>query len=491
MAPARPSRAGVDLALGALAALVLAAAALAFPPRPFGDAAEYLLMAESWAAHGSPEVRPSDVEALRRRAAASGLAVHPEDALGNYFQGDDRRSYSYHFWAYALSTMPARLALRALGADELRAFPLTNALAFAAAIAAVLVAAPATAFARRAAAALLATSPALGFVLWPHPEVLSFAAATMAVVAGARGATGTAALCAAVASTQNPPLVLLVAFEVCRPLLSGSWPRWTARTWAALGLAALVALASPLFYLALFSTPSMVAGQATGVQPVSIGRALGLLFDLELGLVRYAPATVALLLGLVPRMARGPARGLETGLFALLGLMMLASSATGNWNHGTTGPSRYVVWLFPLVAYLLALGPTASRLLAAPGRAYRALLVAAVAAQVVVAAARGGVLSPPDYLEHSTAARAVLDRHPSWYDPDEEVFRERTAHTEATLDGPFIHERAGRCRKALARWKHAGTLRARCGALPDRARPFFDSRPPREEKSRWIYVDYP
>jgi hypothetical protein len=489
-APDRAPRAWLDPALAASAALVLVTMSLVLPPRPFGDAAEYLLMAESWAVHGSPEVRPGDVEALRRRAAASGLPVDPDDALGNYFQGEDQRSYSYHFWLYPLLTMPARWALRVAGADLLRAGPLTNAILFAAALAAVLMAAPATAFARRSAAALLVSSPALGFLLWPHPEVLSFSAVTMALVAGARGAAGAAATCAAVASAQNPPLVLLVVFEAIRPYLAGRLPRWTTRGLATLGLAALVALASPLFYFALFSTPSMVAGQATGVQPVSLARALGLIFDLELGLVRYAPLAVAALLGLMPFVAGGRGRRVEMVLLAVMLAMMLACSATGNWNHGTTGPSRYAVWLYPIVAYVVTIGPTATALLARRPRACAAGLALVVTAQVAVAAARGGPLSPLDYLEHSVAARVVLDRWPMRYDPAHEVFRERTAHTEAVVDGPFVYESHGRCRKALAQWKHAEALRARCGGLPAKARPFFESRPPREEKSRWMYVDY-
>jgi hypothetical protein len=100
------------------------------------------------------------------------------------------------------------------------------------------------------------------------------------------------------------------------------------------------------------------------------------------------------------------------------------------------------------------------------------------------------VQSPLDYLEHSALARAVLDRWPRAYSPPDEVFRERTAHTEVDLDGPFIHEGDGQCRKALARWKHADVLRARCGPLPADVRPFFESRPPKEEKSRWVYVNY-
>ena len=476
------------IAVGGLVALI--GLALALPPRPFGDAPEYLLMAESWAAHGSPELRPGDVDALRRHAAETGLAVDPDDALGNYFEGRDGRFYCYHFAFYPLLTLPARLALRAVGGDVLRAGPLTNAFALAGALAAVLLLAPAGAWARRAAAALLLSSPVLGFLLWPHPEVLSFAMATLALVAGSRGASGVATLCAAVASIQNPPLALLAVFEALRPTLARTvGPKSRARVWA-LVLAAGLALASPLFFLAQFSTPNLAAYETAGAQAMGIGKALGLILDPELGLVRYAPFTVALLLALVVVAVRRPSRRVEGALVVVLAAMMLLCSATGNWNHGTTGPSRYVVWMFPVIAYLLTLGPAATDLLARPRGIWAAMLAVAVIAQGAVAVARGGVQSPLDYLQHSTMARTILDRWPAAYDPDFEVFRERTAHTEADLDGPFIHERDGRCRKALARWKHADALRAHCGPIPDAARPFFESRPPKEEKSRWVYVDY-
>jgi hypothetical protein len=487
-----PRAAPADRALALGALLVFVALALALPPRPYGDAPEYLLMAESWAAHGSPELRPGDVDALRRRAAASGVAVDPDDAVGNYFEGRDGRFYCYHFAFYPLLTMPARAVLSVAGADVLRAGSLTNALLFAAAIAGVLLLAPAGPWARRAAAALLATSPALGFLLWPHPEVLSFSMATLALVAGARGASTAATLSASVASIQNPPLALLALVEAVRPALEGVPAGGSGRRRRlGLGVAAAFVLASPLFYLAEFSTPNLAAYETAGARAIGLGKAAGLLLDPELGLVRYAPLTLVLFLALaLAALVGARSHRVEAALVAALGVMMLMSSATGNWNHGTTGPSRYVVWMFPLIAYVVALGPFATRLLSAPRRAYGAALLAAVLAQTTVALARGGVVSPLDYLEHSALARAIFDRWPAAYDPAFEVFRERTAHTEADLDVPLVYEREGRCRKALARWKHAEPLRARCGPIPEAARAFFDSRPPREEKGRWIYVDY-
>lgn len=486
----RPAR--LDAALAAVTFVALVVSALVFPPRPFGDSVEYLLMAESLAAHGSPALRAGDVDALRRHVAVSGVSLHVDDALGNYFEGRDGRFYCYHFAFYPLLALPARFALRVAGADELKAGPLTNAIVFGVAMGAVLLFAPARPFARRMAAALLVSSPALGFLLWPHPEVLSFSLAMLALVLGSRGKTGPAVLCAAIASIQNPPLVLLAVFEGVRPWLSAD-PSARARPRLAYLFLALLAVAvSPLFFLAEFSTVNLAAYETAGTHAFGLGKGLGLLFDLDLGLVRYAPLTVALWLVMVAMVLamRGPARRLEGALAAAVVTMMLACSATGNWNHGTTGPSRYVVWMVPLMVSLIALGPTATRLLASPRRGYTIALVIATAAQIAVAAHRGGILSPLDYLDHSRLARAVLDRYPALYRSPEEVFRERTGHTEVDLDGPFVYEHDGRCRKALARWKHADALIARCGPLPESVRPFFESHPPKDDKGRWVYVDY-
>ena len=74
-------------------------------------------------------------------------------------------------------------------------------------------------------------------------------------------------------------------------------------------LAVLLALASPLFFLAQFRTPNLAAYETAGTHAMGIGKALGLLLDPELGLVRYAPLTVGLLVALVVMAARRPPEG--------------------------------------------------------------------------------------------------------------------------------------------------------------------------------------
>ena len=87
--------------------------------------------------------------------------------------------------------------------------------------------------------------------------------------------------------------------------------------------------------------------------------------------------------------------------------------------------------------------------------------------QAAAVLVRGGPLARSDFLEHSWAARLVLDHRPSLYRPAPEVFVERTLHHEGAFEGPVVYRDAsGRCRKAWLQWRHAEALVAACGEPP-------------------------
>ena len=459
--------------------------ALALPPRSFGDAGEYLLMTESWFRHGSPALEPQDVDALRALAAGRSPAVSVPDVLNSYFPARNGRRYAQHFWAYPLAGLPARTLVHSLDVDPLRALPLTNALFFGAAVAAVLVL-PWPHERRLLLAGLLLFSPALGFLLWPHPEVMCFSLVVLAFVAWERGAMGWAVLAAALASLQNPPLLLLVGFLGLHAALPGLRHRsWRASATAV--LPALPALLPALFFRSQFGVFNLSVRPGEALESLSFPRSLDLLFDLNLGMLPYLPLTVALGLSLVARdlLARRPSRAIQ--LAALLLGMMWACTANSNWNNGTTGPSRYVAWLFPIVAFALVRPGSDS-----PRWAGARAIGLALVVQAAILVGRGGFLAPCDYLEHSTAARFVLDRWPRLYNPAPEVFGERTAHHERELNELVVYQSGGRCRKALARWRHGDALAALCGPHPEGQAAFFAKSPAggQDAKRAWVYVDY-
>jgi hypothetical protein len=261
-------------------------------------------------------------------------------------------------------------------------------------------------------------------------------------------------------------------------------------------LALLPALWPFVFYLVHFGrlTPLVDAG-AVGLPNLSVGKALELFFDLNLGMLPYLPlAVLGAVAAPVVQIASGRrARPLLALWVVLLGMALICSS-TGNWNHGTSGPSRYTIWMIPLVLVILAsmLEPGTAR--ERPRRAFGAWAVAALVVQAAIVVSRGGLAQRLDYLEHSYLARFVLKHAPALYNPSPEIFVERTIGEEmrnGEISGGtavvYAPDRA--CRKALAQKRHWSDLLVRCGSST--RRPPFAELAAANRRDEWVYVDYP
>jgi len=180
--------------------LTLVGTMLLARPVVYGDGEEYLLMAESLANHGSPDLRPGDIQSLATRLQGTGAVLAPptDGHPYGYYRARDGRLYSYHFWAYPLACLPVKMALRLLRVNEIKALPLTNAALLLIALHQVLLSSRALSPARRTVlAALVLASPVLWFVHWTHPEVLSSALVVLALIALHEGRWPAATLFAA------------------------------------------------------------------------------------------------------------------------------------------------------------------------------------------------------------------------------------------------------------------------------------------------------
>ena len=466
-----------------VAAVLLLGVALTARPNRQGDALEYLLMTESLARHGTSEVRAGDLQSLGRQDRR--LALGLEYVYSGYFDDPSGAWYSVHFWASSLLAVPARLLLSAFGLNGLRAFPVTNVVLWMFALHQVLFALPFRPRARLALFVLLLASPVVFFLLWPHAEAMTAACVTLSLAALHRARHVAAALWAALGSLQSPPLVFLLLLVW---LTSASRDR-RPRSLAAVTLAASLAAVAPLFYWAHFGTPSLLAREAANVSNLSAGRALELLFDLNLGLAPYLPLTVLLfVLASVRAFGRVRAMPFDAALVASIVAMAFASTPTGNWNHGTIGPSRYGVWLLPAVVFLvIRLGESLRG--RAVTAAFAGAIVLAAASQAAIVLAKGGPLAEPDYLEHSWAARLAL-RHAPWsYHPSPSVFAARTVHRPLSGPALAVYSADGSCRKALVRPRpeDEAELMRRCGSIPDAARAWF-AEP--SDPDEWRYLDY-
>lgn len=227
-------------------------------------------------------------------------------------------------------------------------------------------------------------------------------------------------------------------------------------------------------------------GIARAAAHLSAGRALELLFDLNLGMLPYIPVALIGPLGIslygLIRFERLRVR--LVALWCLVLVMAFMCTATGNWNHGTSGPSRYAVWLLPFVLYPLVLvGGENRQWLAGIG-------ALAIVTQVAIVAGRGGMRFREDYLDHSYLARFVLERQPSLYRPSFEIFAERTTHQDGGAREPVVFVWRGRCRKAMLQKRHVEAVKELCGDTPALTR--LRDKVAAEGRGRdvWVYIDY-
>jgi hypothetical protein len=101
--------------------------------------------------------------------------------------------------------------------------------------------------------------------------------------------------------------------------------------------------------------------------------------------------------------------------------MLLGMQMQINWNTDGRGLRRYLVWVLPAMAWVVA-------------RAWRDRALARWVAAAVVTSGAVLLFEPPsdmNWLEHRPLARWVLREWPAFYDPDFEIFTERSAHGEA------------------------------------------------------------
>ena len=422
-----PRRLGILAYLLCAAVLIGRCARLDFARQ--GDGWEYLVLLDALDRHGSPDVRPGDLDAMFAHIDMWELLTHPPGISGvrsardvyaaelpyRFVTAADGRRYTAHFWIYSLVAYPAKLALRAVGGREFNALVVTNAVMFAVALGALLFLGHGSPSQRLALTLLAGATPVVWYLTFTGVEVFCWALVTVALMCLDRRAYAGAALAAAVAATQNPPLALLAAVPVALAL----WERrWRSAALAALGGSV---AAWPIVYYGLHSgLPGMMARTNSDFTLISWSRTTSLLFDLNAGLLPYVPVLLAAALWAALRLAARRTLPAMLVAVALAGLM-LAVQVQSNWNTDGRGLQRYLVWMLPMLAWLV-------------GHAWQGRARAWIVTASVVTSGAVLMVDPPGpaaWLEHRAVARWVLQHAPALYNPPFEVFAERSAHAEA------------------------------------------------------------
>jgi hypothetical protein len=421
---------------------VIVAGALAFcliagsSPRLIGDGREYLAQAVHFASLHGPAFRPADIASLQSEIARIEPSLGDWDLRASTVADSTRGRVFLHFWFYALLVAPFVWIAHVLGVSPLFAFTTVNLVLLGIA---VWVALPRLGV---AGAVLVFTGPIIWWIDKAHTEIFTFALLTI-TFALLKERPWWSMIAAGVASTQNPPiavvipLVLVAAFSRDRRALADR----RVAAGALVGIA--FALLHPAYTYVHHGTVSLLLAQTrTGVPTLQSLAAV--LFDPTLGLIGNFPIfLVVVTLGVIVLARRAPRAVVSDAMLvaAITAVVFLISfSRTTNLHHGgTPSISRYALWLVPLAIPLL------SNLNADNRRAWPRFLrgAAVISALVSVVAFHPSV--PQNSREPTWLATFLWTRLPAWNNPLPEVFIE----TELHVDEPMIPVATAGCEKIL------------------------------------------
>jgi hypothetical protein len=445
-------------------------------PQRYGDGNEYYLMLVSLRNHLSPDLQDKDIQKAYR--GEYNVFGEKADPRWGYFQGRGGKWYSQHFWAYSLVNLPTSLTLELFRKNSAKTLQITNALLFIFLLGALTFFSGFDDGQKLLFMLLLFFSPALWFIHWTHPEVFMFSLVTLSLIFLRSNHFGLALTSAIIASFQNQVLVLFVLFLTIRAVL---FFKFNPRTIIRYGILSTVVFVPNGFFLIVFGMFNPLHN-ASSISNISVFRVFELLFDLNMGLFPYLPLTLLLFLGLVfYSLFKKRIFSDEVQIFTLILALLALCASTDNWNHGTSGPARYVIWILPFLFYVV----TDNSVTLLKFSATKIFLGSAVLLQVYLVIGGGFLIRGEDYLKHTAAAEFVLNHFPQLYNPSFEIFCERTLHKESDCINPTIYKHGGRCKKALVTCEGLNDLNSACGDLNKDFQTYCLS-----HKGEWFYVNY-
>ncbi|GEM_PF-1926476 len=461
-------------------------------PKRVGDAHEYVLMQESLLQHGSVDLRLSDVIGLKniekKNSSFSFNNILPDLNRGfhekkyfvhHFVLSESGRYYSIHFFLYSLLSVPARLLLDFIGFDPFLSFQMTNVFFVILTLSYIYFISGLGNYEKHWVAALYLLSGTTYYLFWIHPEIFTSSLFLIALLSLLDKKYIVSALCAAVASMQNPPIALFIPFIVLVYVLHIRFAEVGAMKY---GISKYFKLIAGIFFACMISlTPSLFYGYVIGhpnpivltdgmdYKYVSLSRFFSLWFDLNQGVILgnaglYIGVIVTLLILILRPIKEAKKREylVPLLLFCATIIITLPCLTTGNWNSGSSTFLRYGYWLvmMPLVSFVLM-----SRNLDATTRSWLMVSVIFIQTGIVLANKVWGNDVPPG--RFTGISKSIMYRYPDLYNPVPEIFAERAYGAEHPIDPNRIYafERKGKVTKLLINSKNANAAELMEGAV--------------------------
>lgn len=409
----------------------------AFVKKPdiWGDGFEYTYMTESFVQHKSPEQTVSDIAITQEKIKSQNphINLRPERS-GFYENNSGDKWYSYHFWLYPLIVAPVQQVTEFFHGNFLRAFSITNALLYLTMLWGIYLLSASDK--KNLLVLLMAMSPLVPYIIWPHPEVFSASLLAMALVFYFRKNLQMSILLSGLAACQNPPIMFFTVWCGCLYLWQvykkyKNTHSFDFREFVITGLCAIPLLLSPLFYFINYSVPNLIMGVGGSKSEfINFGRFFSYLFDLNQGLIVYSGLLLFVFLYLVIKNIIS--RNFKYFELVVISIFVIMGSlTTTNWNCGQTSVIRYVVWMYPLMVFYVVYSIDFTK--------KKLLSYLLVANMFIICCAQSWFKGDDRYIWHNIIAKTVLSNYPVLYSPEHDIFVFRTLHNTDKATYPVVY----------------------------------------------------
>ncbi|NVP02949.1 hypothetical protein HWA77_22320 [Photobacterium damselae subsp. damselae] len=388
-----------------------------------GDGNEYYLMTESFLNHGSPELLNQDILSAKAKSERDSFTIPYIDnkTISGYYESRDRKEYSYHFFSYSLTVLPFKLISEAFGLNDVKSFYLAN--VFFLVMAVSVIALGKNSFSKKISLMLMAIfGPGVFYVDWTHPEVLTYSLLFMGVSFYFSGGRRIFYLLFALASFQNPPVILFSSSILFIDLLRAYKDKKYATTFQSIAITG-ASLIPSVFYLYHYGSPNLIAREGfSDIANISFERVFGLFFSPASGLIIYNSALllafiICITLAVICR------KNLTYNMAMIFGILIAvcAGATTHNWNSGMDNVIRYAVWIYPLICMFI---------ISVSAR----YCVHISLFNAIVFVLSTSFVTNLSYVYFNSLSQFIIDKMPRLLAVDYETFCENTAHQDGYIE---------------------------------------------------------
>lgn len=392
-----------------------------------GDGVEYLTMSISFKNHLTPERTQQDVEELKDLLSRKYNCLIKTIQKGYYTALPARGGgdFSYHFWSYSLICTPVLTLLTVFNQNPVGAFKITNLLLILTMFGWILFRNNAMDYKNKIFLALfLYFSPLWFYYKWTHTEVFTFTLLMIGLTDYYNKRKNSALFFTACASLQNPAAAVVPFFMMIRELciLFKNFSKQTLIKFIISTLISCIVFIPYIFYYYFFEKFSLIGEYATDLNSICIAKILSLFFDLNFGLIIYCP----ILLGMT---VYGVIKKDKLSIISLITVVLFAiiDSAQINWNPGIHLLNRYSYWMIPVLLF------GCFNIIQSFSDRWKKGIIITNLILILPWYAYTRTNAASLHIKFQPVATLVLNIAPALYNPQYEVFAERTLENEESF----------------------------------------------------------